>query len=336
MRVLTVTNMYPQPSAPAHGVFVKDQVRSLRNAGIETDVIVIDGRTSRANYLFGIRKLRGALRKSPWDLIHAHYGLTGWMARFQVRAPMVITFHGDDINGTPGAWLGRTTSLMIAAASRVLQPLSDATIVVSEQMRRRLWFEGLRPNVHVIPCGVDTEHFRPLAREDALKRVGLDATRRYIIFPSNPEGRNKRLDIAEAAVAIVRRRYPNVELLVVHNKPYALMPAFFNVSDALVLTSEAEGSPMVVKEALACDVPVVAVRVGDVEERIGGLPGCHLCARDPEPIARALESVLQGPRPVGIRDAVKNLDSAVIAGRVVGVYERVLARRAVRREGMRS
>src|SRR5262245_57433994 len=120
---MTLTTMYPLPTQPGSGVFVEDQVRWLRPLADDVEVICVNARQSQDTYVRGIGQLREALLGGGFDVVHAHYGLSGWVGRFQTRAPLVITFHGDDILGTPGGRFGRTAkSMVVAVASRVLQP----------------------------------------------------------------------------------------------------------------------------------------------------------------------------------------------------------------------
>ena len=105
MQVLVVTNMYPTPEQPAFGTFVKDQVEDLRRAGVEIDVLFIDGRKSSLNYLWGILRLWRALFKKRYHLIHAHYAMSGFIARLQFLIPLVVTYHGSEIQDHSPIWL---------------------------------------------------------------------------------------------------------------------------------------------------------------------------------------------------------------------------------------
>lgn len=109
LRVLVVTNMYPSDDRPSYGSFVREQVESLRALGVRAAVLFIDGRTSRTHYLTGIGRVRRAAR-GAFDVVHAHYGLTGFLAVLQRRLPVVVTLHGDDLLGTPVPRPGRAAS----------------------------------------------------------------------------------------------------------------------------------------------------------------------------------------------------------------------------------
>ena len=98
-----------------------------------------------------------------------------------------------------------------------------------------------------------------------------------------------------------------------------------SAADALVLTSMHEGSPNVVKEALACNLPVVAVDVGDVRHRIGAVAGCVLCADDrPETVAAGLVAVLQRGRHIAGRETVLDLDERITAEKTIAVYRQAI------------
>ena len=100
-KVLVVANLWPSEADPSFGSFVKAQMDSLRPFGIEYDVLFVNGRESKWNYFRGIFQVRRQLRARRYDLIHAHFGLSGWVARFQSQVPVIISFMGDDVLGRP-------------------------------------------------------------------------------------------------------------------------------------------------------------------------------------------------------------------------------------------
>ncbi len=314
MRVLVVTNMYPSPAMPSFGTFVHDQVEALRAAGVEVDVLAFNGRESTWNYLWAFPRYWLALLRRHYDLVHAHYVLAGIVARAQWGRPLVLTHHGPEVLGQP-RWQG--------PLCRFITPLCDEVIHVSEEVRRALRDD----DGWVIPCGVDLDAFAPVPRDEARRRLGLPLDRRLVLFAGDYWRPEKRFDLVEAAIPLARRELPDVELVLLTKQPHDVVPLYMSACDVLVLTSALEGSPMVVKEAMACNLPVVSVRVGDVPEVIGGTPGCALAERDPEDIAAKLVEVLREPRRTDGRARIAHLCHDRIAQRVLEVYASALAPR---------
>jgi teichuronic acid biosynthesis glycosyltransferase TuaC len=302
--------MWPTPGRPQFGVFVEREVVYLRQYGIDVDVLFIDGRTSRMAYTRGVTQLRAKLRTSQYHLVHAHYVLTGIVCRAQRGLPIVLTHHGIEVMEgwqSPLCW----------TISRAV----DAVIVRTAAMRTRL---GL-PGAAVIPAGIDMDFFHPIPQRDARQALGLLPGAKIVLFVGEPRP-EKRLELAQAAVA----RIPSAHLHHVHGQPPERVRLFMNAADVLVLTSTNEGSPNVVKEALACNLPVVAVGVGDVPELIADVDGCHIVEQEPDDIARGIARSLahgDGARVRG-REAVEALSWSAVTRRLIDVYEGVLARRA--------
>ena len=319
-RILVVTNLWPTESDPGYGSFVQAQMESLRPLGVEFDTLFIDGRASRWNYLRGVRRMRALLRKHRYDLIHAHFGLSGWVARCQLRVPVVVSFMGDDVLGRPRRD-GTITPYgrFLQVSSFLLARMVAASIVKSEEMKRKL---GLA-RAEVIPNGVDFNAFRPIERNEARQALGLDPAKKYVLFPYDPAEQRKRYDLIHAAVAEAQTVDPSVEILHVRGMPRERMPLYMNAADLLVLTSMFEGSPNAVKEAMAVNLPIVAVDVGDVREVIGQTEGCFIVPRDVKPIAgKILDVCGQRLRTRG-REAIGRLSIEEVAQRVVGIYARV-------------
>src|SRR6516162_5440880 len=178
-RVLVVTNLWPLPGDPGYGSFVKAQMESLRPLGVEYDLLFINGRESRWNYFRSVRQMRRRLQASRYDLIHAHMGLSGWVARCQAHVPVVVSFLGDDVLGKFDRH-GRITSYgrLLQASSYILARLVRSAIVKSNEMKRRLRLDS----AHVIPNGVDLNLFRPMDCLEARGALGLDPAKKFVLF----------------------------------------------------------------------------------------------------------------------------------------------------------
>jgi glycosyltransferase involved in cell wall biosynthesis len=327
LRVLTVTNTWPTPGCPRTTVFIKRQVEFLRAAGVRVDVFYFDGERRPLRYAQAWARLHLILTRRRYDLVHAQFGQNGLIA-LPKRVPLVVTFRGSDLLGIIGP-RGRNTlaGRLLQRISRGVARRADAVVVVAESMKRALP-RGVEASV--IPSGLDLELLRPHPREDARRRLGLPLDRKLVLFAANPDLPRKRHALARQAVSLVRDRLP-VDLVVAWGVSHADIPIYMSACDALVLTSVHEGSPNVVKEALACNLPVVSVAVGDVPERLRGIEGCELCADDrPETVAAALERVLRRGRRIAGRVSVQQLDEKLLAQQMIQIYHAALVRRPAR------
>jgi teichuronic acid biosynthesis glycosyltransferase TuaC len=312
MRVLVVTNMYPSEALPSFGTFVHDQVMALREAGVEVDVLSFNGRESKWKYLSAFPRYWKALRSKNYDLVHAHYILAGVVARAQWGHKVILTHHGPEVLGQP-AWQG--------PLCKVMTPLFDEVIHVTEEVRQRLNDD----DGWVIPCGVDIDAFEPMDRDEARAQAGLPAEKPLVLFAGDYWRPEKRFDLVEAAMTLVQREMPDAELVLLTKKPHDVVPIYMSACDVLVLTSALEGSPMVIKEAMACNLPIVSVTVGDVTEVIGDTPGCTIVEREPAAIAAKLVEALRTPRRTDGRTRIDHLRHDRIASRIVEVYSHAVA-----------
>lgn len=289
--------------------FFEDEIRSLERIGVSCTVVSVPGSEGRTPVEYA-RFQGGILRRtigSEYDLIHAHYGLIGPSALAQPRRPVVITLWGSELHTS-------YRPLIEAAAAR-----ADAVIVVSERIAEMLG----RP-CHVIPHGIDTDLFRPMPTDEAKVEVGWDPDVRHVIFPYDPERTLKNFPLAESVIETVDADLDaGVELHAVHGIPHERFPVYLNASDALLLTSDHEGSPNALKEALACNLPVVAVDVGDVPERVAGVRNCHVCVTERE-LARRLAEVLQSGERADARDRIQELSLERTGQKIRAVYEDVI------------
>jgi glycosyltransferase involved in cell wall biosynthesis len=320
---LVVTNLWPTDADPSFGSFVKAQMESLRPLGVEFDVLFINGRQSKWNYLRGIGQVRRQLRSQRYDLIHAHFGLSGWVARAQFRVPMVVSFMGDDVLGRP-ARSGRLTfaGQLLRASGFILARLVSSVIVKSPQMAAKLRL----PGAHIIPNGVDLNLFRPMERDAARHTLGLDLTKKYVLFPYNPAEARKRFDLIEAAVSLAREAVPNLEILVARGLPQDQIALYMNAADVLVMASMFEGSPNAVKEAMATNLSVITVEVGDAADLIGPTAGCYVVPREARAISEKLVEVCRAGGRTNGREWISKLSIEAVAKQIVEVYAATLRR----------
>lgn len=324
-RVLVATNMYPTQEVPAFGAFVRAQVDGLRGLGVETEVFQLHAKRSARQYLAAIIPLRRTVRHFRPDIVFAFYGLTGFVALWQ-PAPVVLSLAGDDVLGSPNARGGLTAkSRLIVGVSHWAAWHAAAVCVQSEEMRRRLWTADLRNRAKVIPYGVDPVRFQPGDQVGARRRLGLPADEPFVLWPNTPAEVRKRLDRAEAVMAVVRRAFPDMKMRIVSAVPHESMPDYYRAADCCLLTSDWEGSPNVVKEALLTGLPVVTTDVGDVRRWIAGAPESAVCSPNPEELGREVVRVLRSRvrvNPNVLRDAIS---THAIAVKTLNVFHEVLS-----------
>jgi teichuronic acid biosynthesis glycosyltransferase TuaC len=330
LRVLLVTNMYPTSEHAVSGVFVEQQVRSLRQLGVEIEVVHFDRRSlgPRAYWKLGHRLRQEVERVQP-ALIHVAYG--GVMADLATSAvrdrPVLVHYRGSDLLGSHGeALLRRLTIHLGVVASRRAAVRATGVIVVSENLRAALPTRAANANVWVVPSGIDLNRFVPLDQDESRSRLGWAPGRKHVLFPASPSRPEKRYQLAQAAVAGLRARGWDVDLHPLDGVAHAEVPTWINGSDVVLLTSTHEGSPNAVKEALACNAPVVAVDVGDVHQRLASVQGCYVAAPRPDDLAEKLDLVLSTGRRVDARDTLAELSLERTAQRIFEIYRTVLGK----------
>jgi len=319
-----VLHVIPGPAGGGSMVFARRQVASLERAGVAVQTFYLTSRTDPRTIAREGLSIHDVARRFQAQLIHAHYGtVTALLCACIAPVPLVITFRGDDLNLTdPGS--GRAALARVLSQGAALR--AARIICVSARLKQHLWWRAAR--VTVIPSGVDLTLFRPRPREAARRELGWSYEDPVIVFNVGNDPRTKRLDLARAAFARARAACRNLRLhLIDGNEPPARIPLFLNAADCLLVTSDHEGSPNIVKEALACDLPVVSVDVGDVAERLAGVTPSRVVNRDADALAAALLEIVALGRRCNGAAAVRDLSEENIAQRVLAVYREAIGSR---------
>jgi glycosyltransferase involved in cell wall biosynthesis len=333
MNVLAVTNMYPTRAHPGAGTFVKQQIDGLRNAGVNVSVLFVDRlRDGMKAYMRVPALVRQALVDARPDLVHVMYGgvLAELVTRVAHDRPSIVTYHGSDLLGGRLSSLGkRSLAAFGVTASHRAARRAAGIVVVSEVLRDKLLPRRYAAPIRVIPCGIDLNRFAPMDKAACRRELGWCEERFHVLFNAGGGDPVKRPDLARAAVARAVELGIPAELHEMSGVSNDDVPAWINASDVLVLTSLHEGSPTIVKESLACNVPVVSVEVGDVRERIAGLTGCHLALAEPGDLAAKLRLVHGRRDGIDTRSSMSCLSFENTAARVAAFYHDVLGTAAV-------
>lgn len=327
MRVLMICPELPRPGQPGTMAPGMRQIQSIQALGIETVVVDMRG-IPKLKYLQLLPKIRRYAKQV--DVIHSHFGYCGWLAKIatlfnRARKPIVMSFMGDDLLGTPINAKGDLNWLSTVAVryNKMIAKRYDRIIVKSREMA-----DVLAPvRCEVIPNGVDVSVFSLMDRIAACESLKISSEGFNVLFPGNPMNPRKGYPLATEAVAIAERQLGKpIRLLSLSGVAPESVPAYMNACHAMLMTSFVEGSPNVVKEAMATNLPVIGVPVGDVHQLLDGVSHCSCCSRDPSELGAALaKTLLAGERSNG-RSAIldRGLDLRSVALRIASLYEQTL------------
>ena len=337
MKVLAVSNAFPTPELKANGIFAWREVLGLRALGVEIETYHSG---FRRDFGDSWREFRRRLRNGRPDLVQVYAGSIGALAiSLGCPVPLVMTFGGPDLLG--GARRDplpeRGVGALAVACSQAALPSADAIVLRSEPLRGRLLRARDRRRAHVISAGVDPDLFRPIDRTWARRETGWDPAETIVLFGGSRRRAIKRFDRAVAAVERLAALGVQARLESCEGIAPERMSFYVNAADCLLLTSQHEGSPNIVKEAAAVGCPVVSVPVGDVAEILAGVAPGAIVPPDPEALAAALREVLSAGRRSNGPDRMRSrCDLPRTARRLLAVYEETLAAwRAGRRHGWR-
>lgn len=291
---------------------VTNQGDSLKKAGVDVIYYGIEGK-GKFNYLKNIKSLRRFIKESHADIIHAHYSLSAIVAAIaNTNKPMVVSLMGSDSQAK--FFFRWIIKIFYSFFWKV-------TIVKSQNIKDNL---SMR-NALILPNGVDFNLFRPLDKTESKKKVNFLPDKKYVVFIADPAREEKNVKLAKESVDSLKTE-KNVELFVVFGEngiDNKEIPDYLNAADALILTSLSEGSPNVVKEAMACNCPVVSTDVGDVRSVIGNTAGCYVTSYDAKDIASKLLKAIDHGKTTGRKD-IEHLDSEKIAEKLIYIYSGII------------
>lgn len=306
MKILIVAHSKLGKLAP----FVVEQAEALRSEGIEVCYFGVTGK-GIIGYLRNLSLLKKTISAYKPDIVHAHYGLSGLLANLQRRVPVVTTYHGSDINNP-----------QVRPFSKLCMALSAYNIFVSE---KTLNIAHPQKSFSLLPCGVNLTELQLTDKPTARQQIGWNTDKRYVLFSSAFDNQIKNSPLAIAAVQGLHNN--NVLLQELKGFTREEVTLRMCAADVLLLTSHTEGSPQVIKEAMACGLPIVSVDVGDVRERIGGLPGCYVAERhDAAQLTAMLRLALAFlGRTKGRQRLIElGLDNQQVVQQLIQIYEKTI------------
>lgn len=290
--------------------FISDQMQDLLSLGLEIEVFKIKGKGIKG-YLSNLNSLNNKIYEYQPQIVHAHYGLSGLLANLQNKVPVVTSYHGSDTH----YFLNRFFSFFTAQ-------LSSKNIFVNNKQPKKI-FQNKNKS-HIIPCGVNLDVFHPIPKHVAKKSLNLALNKKYILFSSNFTNQVKNYNLAKESMKKI-----DAELIELKGYTRKEVTLLLNASESLILTSYKEGSPQIVKEAMACNTPVVSTNVGDVKWLLNDLVGHYISRYNPKDFAEKIKSAIQFSKinnKTKGRERIKEigLDSMIVAKRILKIYRSIL------------
>ena len=259
-------------------------------------------------YLSNVMPLRKKLKGKTYDVVHAHYSLSAFVATLAGAKPLVVSLMGSDV---------KAKSFFKIWIKFFVKFVWRTTIVKSLEMKEYL---GLQ-KIHVVPNGVDFNRFKPLDKKDCQEKLGWDNAKQNILFASNPERVEKNYKLAKEAISIIDNSNTTIHFL--KDVPNKHVPLYYNAADVVLLTSLWEGSPNVIKEAMACNRPIVATDVGDIAEVTTGTKGCFICKFNKKDLSKKINLALDFNATDG-RSNIENLNADRVSNLIVSMYQSIL------------
>ena len=303
MRILIVASGNTKAASP----FIIEQVESLKKIDIHIEYFLIKGK-GWTGYLRSLSKLKKKIKNKKFNLIHAHYGLSGLLATLQRRIPVIITFHGSDININKNyKW------------SFIASRLSSKNIFVHKDQPKKL--KVMLNEKDIIPCGINLKIFQPKDKVALRKKLNWDQNKVYILFSSSFDKPVKNVNLAYKSTQNIK----NSELIELKNYTKIELSNLMNAADLLLVTSFSETGPLIVKEAIACNCPVVSTDVGDVKEIIVKRKNSFVTSYNPKEIEAVIKKVIKLKKPVPKNElTLQEYDLNYAAQRIKVVYQECL------------
>lgn len=309
MKILLVHSGNSVPDS-SHYTFVKQQGDALEKQGVQVFYYAVCGKGVNG-YFKSLPGLKKAIREYSVDLVHAHYGFCGALAVMQRKVPVVITFHN-----------GETLTIKGKVLSSVASWFCAHRIFVAQHIHDKLFRTPRRYDI--LPCGIDLDYLPLIEKEVALSKMGLSQEYPNILFGGSFSNLRKNYALAKQALDILPRKVNLIEMKGYNSQQVNLL---YCACDMLLLPTKSEGSPQVVKEAMACNCPIVATRVADIPELLSGVDNCYVTDFDASEIADCIVKVLEtGCRSNGREKVISmGLDNAIVAKKLVAIYEHILS-----------
>lgn len=305
MKILIVTSSTKGKVLP----FVQEQVDNLRkDFSLEIDYFFIQ-KKGIFGYLQESVRLKRFLKSNPlnYTIVHGHYGLSGLVACLQTGVKKIITFHGSDINYLPHRIISQFASL-----------LSDKTIFISEELSNKIYAK----DKSIIPCGIDLNNLI-IDKDAARKKLNWLVEGKYILFSSSFKRREKNPKLAFEVIHNLKKLYKEIELIELDGYTREEVSLLMSASDFLLLTSDREGSPQVIKEAVFFKLPIVSRDVGTIKKILADVDQTFVVETKKQLIDSSKKLLETNSRIKNNKIVFKEYDNAKLTKKIYEVYRAV-------------
>ena len=313
IRVLHFTAMWPTHEFPHSGTFVKNLVNGLRKRGGVHEVLFIPVYKSKWEYVKAFKILKDVLKAKKYHLVHSQYAHCNLIAGLVSRIPVVGHFHGEFGYGN---YINEyyKDSLIAKFASKIIK----ASIVVNPWDIKHVCSKYKA----VIPIGVDPDFFYPMDRVKACKALGWDPKPLKVLFPSDPKRPEKNYGLFKKVLNKLKKEFCDLKEVILHRVPYEKVPLYMNAVDLMILSSKTEASPTVIKEALACNLPIISTPVGDTLECLKGVRNSAVVR--PEGIYEVARDILKKRTRSNGRIKISHYSLEITINKVLRFYQKIL------------
>lgn len=322
--LLRILMVIPGLNAPGSLPTAHDQAEQLSQAGICVKKLVLRAGANPLNLSLDLLNLANCIRCFRPTIIHAQFGtITAFMCLLFFWIPLVVTFRGSDLNPSVGDTAIRNLGQKIL--SNICALFARGIICVSPGLKDRLWWR--RSQAIILPPGIDLSKFSQRPKHLARERLGLNHENHIVLFNagSTPPKPVKRAALALAAIDFAKQSDPQIEFISLNGTVSRdAVIDFLSAADCLILTSEMEGSPDIVKEALACSLPVVSVDVGDIRSRLASVPLCRVVDACPSSLGTAILEIIAIGERISDPRVCEDFSAVNINHRLIDVYKKIL------------
>lgn len=328
LKVLQITAMYPNATDPAFGTFVKSQIDSLMEHA-DVELLVVKGGNGVLPYLMSIPHLLKILYKG-FDIIHVHFGSLASLIKliYFGKTPVITSYCGGDLYGKikdneRGLYFN---SMIYRAVNKRLSGLDAWSITKSQNLADEI--EAFAKNIAIIPNGVDMTKFNVRDKEQCKEELGIDKNKKTILFPADTNNPRKNFALLENALTSLGDEDYTLLTFKGRNINPEQIPTYMNASDLVVCTSLEEGSPNIIKEAMACNCTVFSTDCGDVTQLLEGVNDGKIIEYEEDKWAKALKGFLRNDevKPSNSREMLirKGLDDKSVAKEILEVYQNAI------------